>query len=172
MELDIGSIFSSSWGTFSQSGFFHYLKIVAAFVIAVLLIANILLLSKRLQGDVRIVFFGSKAPRFKKSKYTRRWEAIKKGIDEGSISAGKIAVIEADKMLGEVLGKVGYKGKDTGERLGVVKPGQLTGFEEVLVAHEVYKRIVQDPSYRAGFDELRGALEGYEKIFRGLELLE
>ena len=172
MELDVGLIFSSIWTAFAQSAFFYYLKIVAGFIVAVLLIADILLLSKRLQGDVKIALFGSKAPRFKKSAYANKWETIKKGAEESSVSAGKIAVIKADKMLGEVLAKIGYKGEDTGEKLSMVKLGQLAGKEEAMGAHEVCKRIVMDPSYHAEISELRRALDGYEKVFRGLELLD
>ena len=33
------------------------------------------------------------------------------------MSKAKIAMIEADQMFGETLEKIGYKGKDTGEKI-------------------------------------------------------
>lgn len=172
MEINIVNALYGSAEAFFQSSFFHYIRIIAGFIIAILLIADILLLSKRLQGDVKVALFGSKAPRFKKSKYTKKWEDIKKGVEEGGISNGKISVIKADEMLSEVLGMAGYKGKNTEEKISEVKPGQLLGIEEALRAHEVYKRIVKDPSYQTGIDELRSALQGYEGVLRGLEVIE
>lgn len=172
MEINIFGIISSIYKSFVTSGFFYYLKIVAGFLVVILLVADILLLSKRLQGDVKVAIFGSKAPRFKKSLYTKRWEAIRKGVNEGNISAGKIAVIEADKMLGEVLEKIGYKGKDTGEKIAAVKVGQLEGIQDAVRAHETFRQIVQDPSHKIGLEGLQETLAGYEKVFRGLELLD
>ena len=172
MEINIFAILQSIFKAFAASSFFHFLKIFGAFAFVILLIANILLLSKRLQGDWKVAFYGAKVPSLKKSKYTERWEAIKKNLVVGSLANAKIAVIEADLMFGETLEKIGYKGLDTGERIAAVKPGQLIGLEEAAQAHEIYKKIVRDSGYKIDLDEIQGALGRYEKVFRGLELLD
>jgi hypothetical protein len=172
MDTGIINIFSSVWTAFLTSSFFFYFKVFAGFVTAVLLIADILLLSKRIQGDVKIAVYGAKVPSLKKSLYTKRWESIKNRIDEGSISSAKVAVIEADRMLSEVLEKVGYKGKDTAEKIEAVKPGQLIGIEEVAESHSIFQRIVQNHAFEIGHEELQRVLDSYEKVFRGLELLD
>src|SRR4030043_1335563 len=165
MEIDIISIISSLLKSFFQSGFFYYFKILAAFVIAILLIADILLLSKRLQADVKVALYGSKAPRLKKSQYSKRWEEIEKALEMESESARKIALIQADQMFGEVLGKIGYSGKATGEKIVDVKPGQLEGIEGAVGSHEIYKKVVQDENFKMTADELQKAIAGYEKVF-------
>ena len=139
---------------------------------AILLIADILLISKRIRGDIKVIAYGAKIPSLKKSKYAERWEAVKKRIEEGSVSSGKMAVIEADNMLGEVLKEIGYSGKDTNERISQVKAGQLAGIEELTEARRIYKGISEDPSYKIGVDKIKETIGAYEKVFRGLELLE
>lgn len=172
MDINIFSVSQFVWQAFAASGVFHYIKIIASFIIAILLIADILLISKRVRGDIKIAFYGAKVPSLKKSKYVQRWESIKGHLTEGSVSSAKVAVIEADKMLGETLEKIGHKGQDTGERIATIKPGQMIGIEEAGESHEIFKKIVQDPAYEISLDEIRSVLDGYEKVFRGLELLD
>ena len=172
MNTDIFAAFQSAFTGFAASPFFHFIKILAGFIIAILLIADILLLSKRVRGDWKTAFYGAKVPDLKKSKYIERWEGIKRNSQSEDVSKAKIAMIEADQMFGETLEKIGYKGKDTGERMAVVKPGQLIGLEEAKYAHEVFKKIVHNSSHEIDIAEIQLALEGYEKVFRGLELLD
>lgn len=172
MDINIFAIVQSLFKAFIASPFFQFIKILSAFVIAILLIANILLLSKRIRGDWKVAFYGAKVPDLKKSKYTERWEKIKADAESDDLSKVKIAVIQADQMFGETLEKIGYKGKDTGEKIEAVKPGQLIGLKEAVQAHEVFKKIVKNSGHEIGSDEIQKALEGYEKVFRGLELLD
>ena len=172
MDINIFAIFQSALGSFASSSFFGFIKILAGFIIVVLLIANILLLSKRVRGDWKTAFYGAKVPNLKKSKYVERWEGIKKNAQSESASKAKIAMIEADLMFGETLKKIGYKGKDTGERIAEVKPGQLIGLEEAKYAHDIFKKVVRNSGHDISLEEIREALAGYEKVFRGLELLD
>lgn len=172
MDINIFAIIQSIFQAIAASSFFHFIKILAEFVIAILLIADILLLSKRMRGDWKVAFYGAKVPDLKKSKYTELWEHIKSDVLSGDLSKAKIAVIEADKMFGETLEKIGYKGKDTAEKIALVKPGQLIGLDEAKYSHEVFKKIVHNSSYEINLAEIQAALGGYEKVFRGLELLD
>ena len=172
MDINIFAIIQSLFSAFAGSAFFAFIKILAAFIITILLIADILLLSKRLRGDWKVAFYGSKVPDLKKSKYTELWNRIKSDVVSGDLSKAKIAVIEADQMFSDTLEKIGYKGKDTGEKIAAVKPGQLIGLEEAKLAHEIFKRVVRDSGQEISQEEIQGALAGYEKVFRGLELLD
>jgi len=172
MDINIFTIFQTFYKAFTASSFFHFIKILALFIIAILLIADILLISKRIQGDWKVAFYGAKVPGLKKSKYMERWETIQKNVQLGNVSNAKIAVIEADQMFGETLERIGYKGKDTGERIAAVKPGQLIGLEEAIHSHNVFKKVVRNSGHEINVEEIQEALTGYEKVFRGLELLD
>jgi len=172
MDINIVAIAQSFFRALAASSFFHFIKILAGFIVAILLVADILLLSKRIRGDWKVAFYGAKVPDLKKSKYAEKWEKIKKNAESQNMPKAKISMIEADQMLGEILGKVGYGGKDTGERLATVKPGQLIGLEDAIQSHDIFKKIVRNSGYDIGFVEIQAALGGYEKVFRGLELLD
>ena len=172
MDINIFAIIKSLYDAFIVSSFFHFVKGLAVFVIAILLIADILLLSKRIRGDWKHAFYGAKVPDIKKSKYKERWEEINKHLAAEDISKAKVAVIEADQMFSEILEKIGYKGKDTGARIAAVRPGQLIGLEEATQSHEIFKKVVRNSKHDIDLAEMKTALAGYEKVFRGLELLD
>ena len=170
MDTNFVTIFLAFWSAFAQSSFFFYLRIVAGFIIAILLIADILLLSKRVRTDVTVAIYGANVPKFKKEKYRERWANILKRVEEEGISGGKFALIEADRLLGEVLEKVGYQGKDVTEKLGKIPAGQLIGVSEVEAAHNISEQVLLDPVLEMSLDEIKAALAGYEKFFSGLEI--
>ena len=172
MDINIFAIIQSIAKAFTASPFFHFLKAFGVFAFFVLLIADILLLSKRARGDWKHAFYGAKVSDLKKSKYTQKWEKIKENAESGDMPKAKISMIKADQMLGEILEKVGYKGKDTGEKIEMVKSGQLIGLEEATQAHEVFKKVVRNSGHNVDLPEIEASLAGYEKVFRGLELLD
>lgn len=172
MEMDIATPFSLVWNAFSQSNFFFYVKIIAGFAAAILLVANILLLSKRIRTDIRVSLYGTGAPRFKKSKYASRWEGVMKRLDDKSIASGKVALVEADKMLDEILGKLGYPGQDTAEKVSNIKTGQLVGIDGMHEVQALHKKIIDDPAHETNLEELKIALYVYERVLRGLEIIE
>jgi hypothetical protein len=172
MDINTLAIIKPLFHAFAASSFFHFIKILAVFIITILLIADILLISKRIRGDWKVAFYGAKVPGLKKSKYMERWETIRKNVELGNISNAKIAIIEADQMFGETLEKIGYKGKDTGERIAAVKPGQLIGLEEAIQSHDIFKKVVRNSGHEIDLAEIQSSLTGYEKVFRGLELLD
>ncbi len=171
METALPDVLQSLWSAFAQSNFFFYVKLVAGFAIAVLLIADILLLAKRVRTDMRIALYGSGVPRIGKSKYIPKWQSIQRRLDEKTVSGGKLALIEADKMLDEILEKLGYGGKDVSEKIKGIKPGQLVGIEDMLETQVLHDKIIEDPAYETSFEEIRAALQVYERIFRGLNII-
>jgi hypothetical protein len=172
MDINIFAIIQHLWNAFVASPFFHFLKAFGIFAFFILLIADVLLLSKRVLGDWKVALYGAKIPSIKKSKYVEQWEKIKQGAASSDLSKAKVAMIEGDQMLGNILEKIGYQGKDTGEKIALVRPGQLIGLEEAKQSHDVFKKVIHNSEYEIGAQEIQTALEGYEKVFRGLELFD
>ncbi|MDD5489965.1 MAG: hypothetical protein PHP25_04785, partial [Candidatus Moranbacteria bacterium] len=149
MDTDFLGALSSAYNSFLHSAFFFYLKIFSAFVSVLLFIDVVLLVSKRIRTDFMIAVYGMPTGRFKKAKYIPRWEAIKGRLAAGSVAGGKIAIIEADKMLDEALGKLGFTGKNAGEKIRTIKPGQLVGVGELQDTRTLYHKIMEDPGHEA-----------------------
>ena len=82
----------------------------------------------------------------------------------------KLAIIEADDFLNEVLNKIGYKEKESlGEKLDEVTPDTLPNLKEVIEVHRIRNNIIHDPAYRFDFDEAKRILSIYEQAIQNLE---
>ena len=97
------------------------------------------------------------------------WARIVKRIETGSASEHKLAVIEADSLLNEILERTGAKGETLGERLQQLTAKILPNIEAVWEAHKIRNNIVHDPDYRLTIDEARKALSIYEQALRDLQ---
>jgi hypothetical protein len=93
---------------------------------------------------------------------SKRWSKIRKRTESGTESDYKLAIIDADDLLEEVLDNRGYEGKDFQEV--VEKAGRLlsTILSDVLRAHEVRNSIVYDPDYKLSPDQAKKLLDIYE----------
>jgi len=97
------------------------------------------------------------------------WRKITARIGAGLESEYKLAVIEADNMLNEILKKMGYGGESLGERLEKLTAVTLPDIEGIKEAHQVRNNIIHDPNYKLSLDETRRLLDIFEKAFKDLE---
>lgn len=93
---------------------------------------------------------------------TKRWNKIKKRIELGSEAELKLAIIEADDFLNEVLEDAGFEEKTFEE--SVKKAGRLISpiLNDVLAAHELRNSIVYDPDYKLNSEQAKRILSVYE----------
>ena len=103
-------------------------------------------------------------------KMARRWQRIMRRLDAGSESEYKLAIIEADALLDEMLKKMRLGGETADERLQKITPFMIPNVEELKVSHQVRNSIVYDPDYRLSLSEARRVLLVYQKTFEDLDL--
>jgi len=103
-------------------------------------------------------------------KIAKIWSKIKKRLEAGSESEYKLAVIEADSMLSDILERMGFKGETLGNRLKQVTTAILPSIEETWEAHEIRNNIVHDPDYKLSLGQAQKALEIYEQALRDLQV--
>lgn len=120
-----------------------------------------------IQDLIEIITFKAYGP----PKITRAWAKIAARLETVSESEYKLAIIEADDLLNEVLKRLGYMGETLGERLKQLNPVLLPNLDQVQEAHKIRNNIVHDPDYRLSLDQARKTLEIYEKAFRDLQAL-
>ena len=104
-------------------------------------------------------------------KVLRMWEKILKRLERGEESELKLAIIEADDLLNDVVKKMGYSGETLGEKLKKVSKVILPNLDEVFEAHKIKSYIVHDPTYRLDIEEAKRILEIYEKSLINLEAI-
>ena len=102
-------------------------------------------------------------------KMEKNWNKIMARLETGLESEYKLALIEADSMMDDILKRMGYGGETLGERLKNLTLATLPNIEEVKAAHLVRNNVVHDPDYRLSLDEAKKLLAVYEKAFRDLQ---
>ena len=103
-------------------------------------------------------------------KALKEWVAIRKLIESKKEQDYKLAVIQADDLLEEILKKMGYKGENTSERLEQIDSSVLPEIKELIRVHKIRNNTVYDPDFKIDFETAKRALEVYEKSFRDLEV--
>lgn len=102
-------------------------------------------------------------------KIERVWQKTKARADTGLESEYKLAVMEADSMMDDILKRMGYSGETLGERLKALTAATILNIEEIKEAHKIRNSIIHDPDYRLSLDETRKVLAMYEQAFRDLQ---
>jgi len=104
-------------------------------------------------------------------KIVKQWNKIKSRLDLPSEAEHKLAVIEADNILNEILGKMGYQGETLAEKLKQLTSLQLSNLDQAMESHKIRNSIVYDPDYRLSLEQAQRALEIYEKALQELQAL-
>ncbi|PIP73139.1 MAG: hypothetical protein COW88_02965 [Candidatus Lloydbacteria bacterium CG22_combo_CG10-13_8_21_14_all_47_15] len=95
-----------------------------------------------------------------------RWKTILTQADSENPSDWKLAILEADIILDEMVVKIGYQGENLGERLKNVEISDFTTLPSAWEAHKVRNRIAHegDQFVLTGRDTRR-VIGLYEKVF-------
>lgn len=103
--------------------------------------------------------------------FNRHWQEIQQHATSDQEIQWRVAVIEADKLVDEILRLRGYEGKTMGERLTLITREQLNSIDYLWYAHKIRNRIVHQTGSNLTQAELKEALEGYQKALRELGVL-
>ncbi|OGI28750.1 MAG: hypothetical protein A2288_03690 [Candidatus Moranbacteria bacterium RIFOXYA12_FULL_44_15] len=146
-------------------------------IYSVVLFVNIvmLLFQRGLAGDVRDTILGMNVPpelTTKKSKLKKRWEKIRAKVESGNESDWKVAVIEADNIIDDLIKRMGYAGENMAERLDAINPGQIENIEELWRAHQTRNRIIHEDDFKLDKASALDILGDYEEFLKEFEVLE
>ena len=157
---------------FYYSDVMLWIKFFLGVYTMVLLIDLILLLILQLPEGWRINLRGADIKVPGKKEIKKRWEAIEKYLSDKNESFWKVAILEADKLVDEVLTGFGYQGKNLGEKLAQVNENQLEHYQELKEAHQVRNRIIQEKDYKLSREEARKIVNIYGQYLQTVNLLD
>lgn len=101
-----------------------------------------------------------------------RWQHIEALIASENSSDWRQAIIEADIMLDDVLGRQGYGGLGVGEKLKGVERADMNTLRDAQEAHGVRNRIAhQGSAYDLSELLARRTIARYESVFREFEAI-
>lgn len=155
------------------TGIFLFVKIIFIIISLALIFATVLLLvrsswAKRYFVEDFVETFAARPYGAKKA--FKQWLGIQKRLEGDKEEEYKLALIEADTLLDDILKMMGYTGETLGEKLKQITSTILPNIDQVSQAHEIRNNIVHDPDYRVSLDLTKRALAIYEKAFQDLEV--
>ena len=155
------------------SGIIVYFKIIFILLALILLISILVLILKsswlRRRFLEDLTEFLIYRP-FGVNKTFKEWAKINKRLEAGQEADYKLAVIEADSLLNDVLAKIGYGGETIVDKLKQIDSAILPNIDKALEAHKIRNNIVHDPDYQLSLSQATEVISIYEESLRHLEM--
>ncbi|MDO8529615.1 MAG: hypothetical protein Q7S18_03020 [bacterium] len=175
MDIDVNLLLAQTiklFNGFIHSPFFLTLKILLAIYTTVLFADLVMLLYFRGFGKVRESLRGMIIPLISPKKMRKRWNKIKSRLESGKTSDYKVAVIEADEVIGKIFKNMRLKGNDMAERLDKLKPNQIENLEDLKKAHKIRNQIINEPEFSVDKKSAEEVIEIYEQFLVDSQFLE
>lgn len=159
-----------------NSSFFSVVKFFFGIYALVLLIDIVLLLIGRDIGKgVRQAMMGMNVPPEivrKKKAMRATWDKVRKRLASANESEYKVAIIEADKLIDDLIERMGYEGTNMGERLENIPVGQIGSTEALKKAHEVRNRVIHEEGFQVSREDAQEVLGWYEEFLKEFEIMD
>lgn len=106
------------------------------------------------------------------SMENKKWEAVIIHINSDNMSDWKLAILECDIMLGEILERMGYTQASISEKLKSIEPSDFTNIENAWEAHKIRNQIAHEGSeFSITEREAKRVIGLYETVFREFEYI-
>ncbi len=99
----------------------------------------------------------------------RRWQKIIKKAEGGNESELKLAIIDADDVLYQVMEELNFDG-ETFEELLASASKKMPNYQDIVYAHAARNSIVYNPDFALEADEARRILASYENAIKTLSV--
>ncbi len=101
-----------------------------------------------------------------------RWERVEQYMTSLNPSDWKIAILEADNILDDIIERIGYKGATLGERLKNIEASDFPYLEEAWQAHKLRNALAhKGTNYELTKGEAEQTINIYHRIFKSLGYL-
>lgn len=103
---------------------------------------------------------------YEKSGHNTQWQGILDHMESDNFAEWRIAILEADAMLDDVIKKAGGVGDTLGERLKSIDPDGFKSLQAAWDAHKVRNMIAHGgPDYQLTRREAKRVIDLYESVF-------
>ncbi len=104
-------------------------------------------------------------------KYIKEWKKIMKRFDSGIEAEYKLAIIETDSMLGEILQRMGYDEPTIEKNLNKITAVEIPNIDDLKEARRVRNGVVHDPDYQLSKEKSKEVMDIYQESFRSLGIV-
>lgn len=96
----------------------------------------------------------------------KRWQSIQTRLHSNNESDWRLAIIESDIVLSEMLGRMGYVGATIADKLKMVERSDFNTIDEAWEGHKVRNRIAHDgAAFKLSQQEAERVVGLYQKVF-------
>ncbi len=174
--LNLISVIQQAILSFYNSNVFLAIKIIIGIYVTVLFVDIVLMLFQRgVTGDLLDTTLGLNMPKelaTKKKKLKLKWEKIVKRLESENESEYKVAIIEADNLIDDLIARLGYSGNNMRERLENIVPGQIDNIEKIKEAHEVRNKVIQEEGLSISREEAKKVLDDFAELLRFFDVID
>ncbi|MBU0648708.1 hypothetical protein KJ969_01195 [Patescibacteria group bacterium] len=100
----------------------------------------------------------------------RHWEEVEQMIKKPGEMTDKLAILEADKLLDQVLKSMAMPGQTMGERLKVASY-KYSELSKVWWAHKLRNQLVHEASFSISHGNAKSAIRAYARALKQLGVL-
>lgn len=108
-----------------------------------------------------------------RTEKNHRWERVEEHMRSQNPSDWKMAILDADNILDEIVERMGYRGETLGERMKMIEPSDFPYLDDAWRAHKTRN----DIAHQGGADDVltrslaEGTINIYHRIFKELGYL-
>lgn len=102
----------------------------------------------------------------------KKWSKLLERIKSGDERDLRLAVIEADSLVDEILKEHGHPGQDMGERLKSIHPSEMDNLNDLWEAHKLRNRLAHEADFHLPIDEAKKIIGIYHKTIEELLSIE
>jgi hypothetical protein len=161
---------------FYHSGFFSLIKFLVGIYTIILLVDIILLLIKvGIGGSLRETLIGMDIPQeftTKKRRARKDWQDIRHKLESANETDYKVAIIQADAFIDDLVSRMGYAGDNFGERLANIPADHIVNIEGMQQAHEIRNRIIHDENFVVSREDAEIALGQFEELLKSYQVID
>ena len=95
-------------------------------------------------------------------EYEKEWQLIEKLLNEGTISGYKIAVVETEKILQEVLNDKNFPGKNISAQIENARI-VLENLDKLNYSRAMYNKIIKESDFDISSEDTKEIIAGYYK---------
>lgn len=98
----------------------------------------------------------------------KKWEKLLEKIKSGDERDLRLAIIEADNLVDEILIIHNHPGKDMGERLKSIHPNEIGNYNDLWEAHKIRNQIAHETNFYINSGEAQRIIKIYHKTLQDL----
>jgi hypothetical protein len=102
-----------------------------------------------------------------KPQPNKKWLKVVEHVSSPNPADWRLAILEADILLNEILDKMGYKGVTIGEKLKSIERSDFDHLNDAWEAHKTRNMIAHEGSeFRLSQSEAKAVIAKYERVFK------